>query len=297
MSMQQFEILNRSIVRPAAALEKWTTPSALFYIVTVFSTIGYGTFAPTSDFGKLYTCVLAIVGVVHFGYFLTIVSTNINHLLATTIQKARCLVHLTRGRCSRAHVAVSTSAMATFIFLILVSFIGIGGSAWGYGNGFYYSMITFSTIGLGDYAPDVSQVESSSTRLLLAVLLTIGLSGGLALFGIVVGAVAKAMNGAKHHGSVASAAGLSPSAGDNRARGQMPDLETLGTIAEAVKAEGGRSKSRINGSKSKASAPSWLETKLNPLRLPPEGSQPPNSKSNGNAKRGRRYSAASTARI
>ena len=49
-------------------------------------------------------------------------------------------------------------------------------------------------MGLGDYAPDLSQVETAGARALLAVVLTIMLSAGLALFGIVIGSISKLLN-------------------------------------------------------------------------------------------------------
>ena len=48
----------------------WNYPSAVFFCITLVTTIGYGTFSAQTTIGKVYTCVLAIVGVAQFGYVL-----------------------------------------------------------------------------------------------------------------------------------------------------------------------------------------------------------------------------------
>jgi len=192
MNAQQFEILNRSITRPPAVLQKWSVPSSLFYVVTIFSTVGYGTFGPTSSFGKLYTCILAIVGVAHFGFFLSLVSTNVNKLLRVVVQLGQKYSRALR-RAEGTRVAVYGSAAVFFGYIFMMSFFGVGAVNWGFGNGLYFSLITFSTVGLGDYAPDLSQVETASERGILSILLTIALSAGLSIFGILIGAITKVL--------------------------------------------------------------------------------------------------------
>ena len=153
---------------------------------------------------------------------------------------------LIHGR-PRKQIAVCASAVGMVSFLIVVSFIGISGYNWGYGNGFYYSIITFSTIGLGDYAPNVSQVEPTSSRVIFAFLFTVVLSGGLALCGILIGAVAKSMSGNDEDEAAAAAASpaqavnaASPAQAANAAsedvvEAQSLDLEDLSSITEALR--------------------------------------------------------------
>ena len=38
-------------------------PSAIFFVTTIVTTIGYGTFAPATDGGKTFTVIFAFIGI------------------------------------------------------------------------------------------------------------------------------------------------------------------------------------------------------------------------------------------
>ena len=41
----------------------WEMPSAIFFVTTIVTTIGYGTFAPGTDGGKTFTVIFAFIGI------------------------------------------------------------------------------------------------------------------------------------------------------------------------------------------------------------------------------------------
>jgi hypothetical protein len=41
----------------------WEMPSAIFFVTTIVTTIGYGTFAPGTDAGKTFTVIFAFIGI------------------------------------------------------------------------------------------------------------------------------------------------------------------------------------------------------------------------------------------
>ena len=51
--------------------EKWTFVDALYFCVTTLTTVGFGSPAPSSDLGKLFTVVFVISGV---GMFLAVIN-------------------------------------------------------------------------------------------------------------------------------------------------------------------------------------------------------------------------------
>ena len=59
LTSSQRQILENYFEAPPLA-GNWNYPSAVFFCITLFTTIGYGTFAPQTVFGKFYTCILAI---------------------------------------------------------------------------------------------------------------------------------------------------------------------------------------------------------------------------------------------
>jgi Ion channel. len=42
--------------------------ASLFFIVTTYSTVGYGTFTPTTDNEKIFVMFLSVFGVIQYGY-------------------------------------------------------------------------------------------------------------------------------------------------------------------------------------------------------------------------------------
>ena len=71
----------------------WEFPSAVFFIITIVTTIGYGTFAPTTDAGKAFTVIYAFIGIAYFG----VVVGKVGHVVVEGIKAtAKCCCHRKR---------------------------------------------------------------------------------------------------------------------------------------------------------------------------------------------------------
>jgi hypothetical protein len=129
----------------------WEFPSAVFFVITIVTTIGYGTFAPTTPGGKAFTVIFAFIGIAYFGVVVGMVGNTVVHLIQKT---AKCCCH-------RKEKKYKLSGKKTLLWTILmmciyIALIGLGAHAaaqWDIGDAMYFSLITFTTIGLGDYAP------------------------------------------------------------------------------------------------------------------------------------------------
>jgi hypothetical protein len=55
--------------RPTEDYTNWTRTGAVYFVFTVVTTIGYGTFLPATDGGTAFTVFICIAGVGSFAYF------------------------------------------------------------------------------------------------------------------------------------------------------------------------------------------------------------------------------------
>ena len=87
-------------------------------------------------------------------------------------------------------LVLRTTIAIALIFVFCLSFVGLAPQLnWGWGNSLYFSIITFTTVGLGDYAPHFKGSGSTLGRMLLMFVLSVLLVIGLALFTSIIGAL------------------------------------------------------------------------------------------------------------
>jgi hypothetical protein len=128
----------------------WSRPSACFFALTIVTTIGYGSFAPATQFGKLFTIPYGTGGLILGGYTLSLVGSVIT-----------LGVELVIFKCFRKTVPDQVHLLASFAFFMmymltwaLVFDLLKEDEDWDYVEALYYCFITLTTIGFGDYVPD-----------------------------------------------------------------------------------------------------------------------------------------------
>ena len=118
-------------------------------MATVVTTIGYGSFAPQTTAGKALTCYIAIVGIAWFAFILSKLSETFLSILEWIDKKVHC------------DDAKESTPLGIFIQALIwnagyIVFVTVVVSWWigiTFGNAIYFAMITFTTVGLGDFAP------------------------------------------------------------------------------------------------------------------------------------------------
>jgi voltage-gated potassium channel Kch len=184
MNPTQQALVKSYVSVPDEASMHWSLDSTIFFVATVFTTIGYGSFAPVTNFGKLYTSILAIIGVMHFGFVLGLATMQILNVLQYIASKVK------KNKQTQEAVVLRITFAASTLYVFCLAFLALAPNLnWGYGNGLYFSVITFTTVGLGDYAPHFRGTGSVVGRMLLMLTLSLVLIIGLSLFASIIGAV------------------------------------------------------------------------------------------------------------
>ncbi|XP_023226111.1 TWiK family of potassium channels protein 7-like [Centruroides sculpturatus] len=165
----------------------WTLSNSLLYVVTISSTIGYGHIAPVTQLGKLATILYAIVGIP----LLLVCLANIGDAMASCFRwiYSRLCCRWCRARRRRAeytplmvaqmggrlpplhsdevgeeeYMPTTQVVVPIVLNLILISmYILIGAILFGFWEGWdllsaaYFTFVTLTTIGFGDYTPGKS---------------------------------------------------------------------------------------------------------------------------------------------
>lgn len=138
-------------------LEQWTHRDALYYCITLLTTVGYGDLAPNTVGGKLFSCFYIIVSI-------SVVSASVGAIFGNIYANMKTWVH------ASSFTARLVSAFAS------MAFVTIGGACfahisegWSAADSLYWAVVTCSSVGLGDLS--ISSVSRSwnAVYMLLAV--------------------------------------------------------------------------------------------------------------------------------
>ena len=95
--------------QPSMGSLDWDFRSACFFAVTVMTSVGYGSFAPQTPGGRIFTVAFAIVMLPFFAYALSLISGYVVTALAVMAKK------LTRGE-DKPEVVLAVSVLVTFLW-------------------------------------------------------------------------------------------------------------------------------------------------------------------------------------
>uniref|UniRef100_A0A8C3SEF6 Potassium channel subfamily K member n=1 Tax=Chelydra serpentina TaxID=8475 RepID=A0A8C3SEF6_CHESE len=137
----------------STSLGRWDFVGSFFFSISAITTIGYGNLSPNTVSAQIFCIFFAL-----FGIPLNLILLNrIGQLMLSGVQ--RCAKRLgeklhwqVRGS-GQGLGGSGTCALVTglLLFLLLPPFLFSVIEGWTYEEGFYYSFVTLSTIGFGDY--------------------------------------------------------------------------------------------------------------------------------------------------
>jgi len=136
-----------------------------YFAVVIVTTVGYGDVLPDSDNAKLFTSFYVLFALVIAGMaisqFIDSVSSMVEEEMEGDEGKdgEEALFHDKAEAQSRRRMEFVKSVLTFFVLLVVSTSVNALGHEWGeddgskWVNGFYYTVITLTTVGFGDLSP------------------------------------------------------------------------------------------------------------------------------------------------
>ncbi|XP_054473339.1 potassium channel subfamily K member 15-like [Anoplopoma fimbria] len=137
-------------LEPHRAGRQWKFAGSFYFAITVITTIGYGHAAPRTDAGKAFCMFYAVLGIPLTLVMFQSLGERINTFVRYLLRRAKQGLGLRKTE-------VSMGNMVLVGLLSCMSTLCIGAAAfshfedWTFFNAYYYSFITLTTIGFGDF--------------------------------------------------------------------------------------------------------------------------------------------------
>ncbi|XP_034997062.1 potassium channel subfamily K member 16-like [Zootoca vivipara] len=160
----------------------WDFSDSFFFVGTMLATIGYGNVCPQTKEGQMFCVIFALFGIP----FNLICLNYIGFLVSRLFERCAAKV-FGKGKKKTARYTFLFMAVGLLMFLILPSFLFQHAEGWSYHEAIYFTFITLSTIGFGDYLIGRKHERNYFVgyQLLAAVWIVIGLAWIAVLFQLV----------------------------------------------------------------------------------------------------------------
>jgi hypothetical protein len=151
---------------PAVETPNWTFAGSLFFAFQVMTTIGYGTFAPATDSGRVAAVLFGSVGIAVTGYALGIFTAAVDARL-DALHVRWLLVRHGKRYLIRFKALATTVLLVGYLLLVAAVACALQQGAWSFGASVYFVFVTISTVGLGDLTLPGSSIGTVLLQFLL----------------------------------------------------------------------------------------------------------------------------------
>lgn len=161
--MKHYEMCEMGDHNHEANNVQWDYISSLFFTGTILTTIGYGHSSPSTLGGRIFTIFYASAGIPFMLGLLNVVA----EILLTTLKIMKSKIKK-KPYPDVFHWEVFASALfCVVVLLVFMTFIfKMQESSWTYEQSIYFSFITMTTIGFGDFVPAQVDVMNDSPTLI-----------------------------------------------------------------------------------------------------------------------------------
>lgn len=171
--------------------DNWNFGGSLLYWFTVASTIGYGTYTPQSSGGRAFTAVFGVFSIAYFAYCLSKAGPGLEQVLIRTLRLGKELPKDAVGKRAMLWLCVVVCWICAYAGLAEYILYGQGQVELDYATTLYFSVITFTTVGFGDFAPLGEGVSAFAFMILTFF--------GVVLLAMLVSAITDAASMARKH--------------------------------------------------------------------------------------------------
>jgi len=127
------------------AIEGWDYMKGSFFCATLITTVGYGSYAPATMGGKAFVVLYALVTIALVPFCLNYIANAIVLLVSGIFG---CGSEYSR----RSRVSIALLVLTVHLFVCGgIAFSSIEG--WSFWDAVYFSVVSLTTIGLGDFTP------------------------------------------------------------------------------------------------------------------------------------------------
>jgi hypothetical protein len=154
---------------------RWDVCSAMFFVVSLMTTVGFGGWTPATRTGRLFAAAAGFAAVGYFYYALSHAAERVLHWIARSHR---------HGRRWRRLVVIKLMVINALLFAVAASAIV---DDWSLGDSLYFAVTTLTTVGLGDLDPgrdgriDGRTLNGALNLLTLSAFLIMGLCLAAAL--------------------------------------------------------------------------------------------------------------------
>ena len=131
--------------------EIWGYWDAVYFSGTVITTIGYGQIAPNTTLGRIFCVVYSLIGICLFVVFA---------IAWINIIKRRIFVIKTY-LADRIFFSAIFSFLYVGMFILFPAFVFYMIEGWSYTESMYYTVVTLTTVGFGDFVPGKQHSNTS----------------------------------------------------------------------------------------------------------------------------------------
>ena len=149
---------------PTIEEPNWTYAGSLFFAFQVITTVGYGTFAPSTPGGRTITVIMGGIGIAFTGYTLGIFTAAIDSVLDRLY--VRC-VPARYGKAYAVRFKAAMTSVALVVYLLIAATYAMVQGGWDLGSAIYFVFVTVSTVGLGDLTLPMASIGEVVAQFLI----------------------------------------------------------------------------------------------------------------------------------